>query len=596
MSRFLSWATEAWVGAALSLASILFVNGTDASGAQGPTAAVAPAVDSGYVGSASCARCHAGIFKSFSQTAMGRSMEAMTPEMIPSLKLPAEVSDAKLDRHFSAFAKDGRVFQSEFQTAPDGTEVFRNTQALKWKIGAGENGFGAIVENEQTLFQAPLSYYTRMSEWGLSPGYEFGDYGFNRPILSGCISCHSGRPQPIPDTNGRFADTAFSQLTIGCENCHGPGAEHIRRTSAKTGKFGGDTVIVSPADLPVELANQICMSCHELGDVRVYKEGKTYQDFRPGMPLDRVVSVFLVPPTQESPPRADHLEHYYAMTLSKCFRSSGGKMGCVTCHDPHVEPSLQEAPAYFNAKCMTCHSTKGCSRVRETSAHAQDGKDNGDCVECHMPKRDIRVISHSTVTNHRILANPDEGFPEAAFHATTEALPDLIHLDPDPNAAKDSVPLVTLLQAYGELASNRDEYTAPYLRVLTQLEKTDADHTVVQAALGRRDLLHGENATAAEHFRRALAIGPPQATLYGDLAQAEVALGEVQQAVTDWRKGIELDPFNPILQKNLVVQLIELKQYPKALAAIEKYLDRFPQDATMRKALQMAQHAPGTHP
>lgn len=557
---------------------------------------MAPTGDSGYVGSASCARCHAAIFKNFSRTAMGRSMEAMTPAMIASLKLPAEVSEARLDRHFSVFAQDGRVYQSEFQTAADGKEVFRDTQALQWKIGAGENGFGAIVVKEQTLFQAPLSYYTRMGEWGLSPGYEFGDYGFNRPVLSGCISCHSGRPQPILDTNGRYAETAFLQLPIGCENCHGPGAGHVRRMSSKPDRFGGDAAIVNPADLPMELANQICMSCHELGDVRVYQEGKTYQDFRPGTPLDRVVSVFLVPPAPESPPQADHLEHYYAMTLSKCFRSSGGKMGCITCHDPHVEPSAQEGPGYFNARCLICHSAKGCSRVGEKTAHAQEGKDHGDCVGCHMPKRDIRVISHSTVTNHRIPANPDEGFPEAAFHATTEALPDLIHLNPGPNGAKDSVPLITLLQAYGELASNRAEYTAPYLRVLTQLEKTDADHPVVQAALGRRDLLHGENATAAEHFRRALAIGPPQATLFGDLAQAEVALGDAQQAVMDWRKGIELDPFNPILQKNLVVQLIALKRYPEALAAIEKYLDRFPQDATMRKALEMAQRASGTHP
>lgn len=582
----------AWIGTG-AMVLILGASGVDRS--KGQTAA--RDANDGYVGSAPCARCHEAIFKSFAQTGMGRSMELITPEVAASLKVPAEVFDTKLDRHFAVFAKDGGFYQSEFQTATDGAEVFRNTQILKWKIGAGENGFGAIVENEHTLFQAPLSYYTSTGAWALSPGYEFGDYGFSRPILAGCISCHSGRPQPVSDTNGRYNEPPFFQLAIGCENCHGPGAEHIRRMDAmKTSKFGGDAAIVNPVDLPMQLANQICMSCHELGDERVYRQGKTYQDFRPGKPLDHVVSVFLVPPKPESPPQADHLEHYYSMALSKCYRASGGKMGCITCHDPHVEPSGKGASVYFNAKCMTCHFDKGCSRAGGSGEHVQDAKDSGDCIACHMPKRDIRVISHSTVTNHRILARPDEGFPEAAFHATTEALPDLIHLDPIPNAPDDSVPLITLLEAYGELSSNHAEYTARYLSVLAQLEKADPDHSVVQAALGRRGLLHGDNLQAAEHFRRALELGPPQAVVYGDLGQAEIALGDLQQAVIDLRSGIKLDQFNPVLQKNLVVQLIALKRYPEALTAIETYLNRFPQDATMRKALQMAQRASGTRP
>ena len=586
-----------WMGTATALIFTLVVSGIDVSRGQSTVGAAVPSTGDGYVGSSACARCHAALFKSFSQTAMGRSMEAISPEVIASSRVPAETFDVKLDRHFSVFAKDGEVYQSEFQTAPDAAEVFRDTRLLRWKIGAGENGFGAIVEREHTLFQAPLSYYTRSSEWGLSPGYEFGDYGFSRPILPGCVSCHSGRPLPIANTNGRYAEPAFSQLAIGCENCHGPGAEHIRRMNdIRAHKASGDPAIVNPIDLPMPLANQICMSCHELGDVRVYKAGKTYQDFRPGTPLDSVVSLFLVPPKPESPPEADHLEHYYAMTLSKCYRASGGKMGCITCHDPHVEPSAQEVPAYFNPKCITCHTTRRCSRVRENGVQAKSGNDGGDCVACHMPKRDIRMISHSTVTNHRILARPDEGFPVAAFRATTEVLPDLIHLDPDPSAANDAVPLIVLLQAYGELALNRPEFAAPYLRVLTALEKTEANHAVVQASLGRRDLMQGKYREAVEHLRKALDIGAPQAAEYGDLAQAEVAVGDLQQACGDLIKGIELDPFNPILQKNLVVQLIALKRYPEAREAIDRYLDRFPQDSTMRKALQMAQRASETHP
>jgi hypothetical protein len=49
------------------------------------------------------------------------------------------------------------------------------------------------------------------------------------------------------------------------------------------------------------------------------------------------------PPTRQSPPSADHVEHYFSMTLSKCYRESQGQLSCVTCHDSHVEPSREEA-------------------------------------------------------------------------------------------------------------------------------------------------------------------------------------------------------------------------------------------------------------
>ena len=184
-----------------------------------------------------------------------------------------------------------------------------------------------------------------------------------------------------------------------------------------------------PARLSPTLANNICMACHQTGDVRVLKPGKSYADIRPGKPLDEVLSILLVPPAPDSPPDADHVEHYYSMTLSKCYRSSAGRMSCISCHDPHVQPSPAEAPAYFARKCLACHTDQSCKiplQVRMSRRPAND------CAGCHMPKRDIQVISHSTATNHRIVARPEEPFPDITFHQTTTAMPDLINLDPAP--------------------------------------------------------------------------------------------------------------------------------------------------------------------
>jgi len=68
-------------------------------------------------------------------------------------------------------------------TTDDGKEVFRDTNKIEWIMGSGANGWSAIVRRGDYLFQAPLSFYSSAKTWGLSPGYEFGDYGFRRPIL-----------------------------------------------------------------------------------------------------------------------------------------------------------------------------------------------------------------------------------------------------------------------------------------------------------------------------------------------------------------------------------------------------------------------------
>jgi tetratricopeptide (TPR) repeat protein len=261
-------------------------------------------------------------------------------------------------------------------------------------------------------------------------------------------------------------------------------------------------------------------------------------------------------------------------------------MSCITCHDPHVEPTSEEAPAYFNNKCLTCHTNQSCKLPLATRMHQQPAN---DCIACHMPKRDIQVISHSSATNHRIVATPDEPFPDVTFQQTTASLPDLINLDPAPGQENAAPPLLSLLSAYGELAENRPEYAAPYLHVLGKLEQTQPDNPLVQAALGRRELQSGNFQAAADHLRRALLAGPPVATTCADLANALAHLGQTEQAIPLLNQSIALDPFNPVTQKMLVVRLIALKDYAKARSALEQYLAIFPQDSFMRQMLERAE-------
>jgi hypothetical protein len=587
------------MASALLLLSTVMLPGLVGFGQPAKNRAAAPAGEPNqeYVGSAACAPCHSEVYRQFQQTDMGRSMSPVTPAFLKYIHSPAVYVNPPLKRRFEVFSKEGKLYQSESGTDADGKQSFRDAHQLEWIIGAGVNGFGAILREDHHLFQAPLSFYSKAMDWEPSPGYEFTDLGFNRPITPGCISCHSGRPNAVPGSNGEFESLSFSELAIGCERCHGPGAAHVDLMSGlsvpKSEKFApsdSSTMIVNPAHLTPYMADNICMACHQAGDVRVLKPGKTYKDIRPGAPLDDTLSILMIPPTRESPPSKDHVDHYYSMTLSKCYRASKGKLSCITCHDPHIEPTREEAPVYFNNKCLTCHTSQSCKLSLEVRMQRQPAN---NCIGCHMPQRDIQVISHSSATNHRIVATPDEPFPDLTFTQTTAALPNLIHLNPAHRSTSGQqaapLPLLTLLQAYGELAENKPQYVASYLKVLDQLEHTLPNDPLVQAALGRKDLKIGNFSGAIGHLRRSLATGPDVATTYADLADALSHLGQTDEARPLIEKAIQLDPFNPVTRKMLVVNLIEAKQYPTAQKTLKDYLEVFPQDSFMRQMLNRAE-------
>jgi hypothetical protein len=553
----------------------------------GSDAVQAATENDGYVGSQACGGCHSEIYGEYMRTGMGRSMSSMSsvsPALLQNLHVPAVFSNQRLDRHYNVTPRDGKLYESEYALDGSGRDIFREEHQLEWIVGSGANGIGAIVRRGDYLFEAPLTLYTGTMTWEMSPGYESTDLGFSRPILSGCLFCHSGRSNPIHGSDGRFENTVFSELAIGCENCHGPGAAHIDAvTSGAMGK-GGSFAIVNPARLTPNLANNICMACHEIGDERILKPGKEYKDIRPGEPLDNTLSILMTPPAREAPPDKDHLQHYYAMTLSKCYRASGGRLRCITCHDPHVEPTKEEAPAFFKKRCMSCHTDQSCKLPREARRQSSP-PDN--CIGCHMQTRESFIV-HSTLTNHRITAQANEPFPESAFSQTTAALPDLVHLNPAPGKQDVAPPLLTLLQVYGELAAHRPEYGPSYYRVLDQLQQTEPNDSLVQAALGRRCLQSGNLQEAIEHLKQSLAIGKAPSAVYSDLSEALDKVGQREQGLAILQKAIQEDPFNPLLQRSLVFRLIDVKQYANARAAMSRYSEVFPQDFFMRQKFAVA--------
>ena len=87
------------------------------------------------------------------------------------------------------------------------------------------------------------------------------------------------------------------------------------------------------------------------------------------------------------------------MRASRCYRESGGELGCISCHDPHRLPDPKERVGYYQGRCQDCHAQRGCS-LSPQARRVQQPDD--DCTACHMPRSPAGDIAHTAITLHTI--------------------------------------------------------------------------------------------------------------------------------------------------------------------------------------------------
>lgn len=356
-----------------------------------------------YVGMQTCRNCHEPIYQTFIQTGMGQSFGHATRQKSAADFSPehALVYDKNLDYYYKPFFRDDTLYIMEYRLkGRDTTHKF--VQRIDYIVGSGQHTNSHIFRTAGGFFyQAPITFYTQKKKWDLAPGFEDGsNLRFTRIIQAECMTCHNGYPDPTDNIQNKFANV---KTGIDCERCHGPGSLHVLEKQAgnivDTARTP-DYTIVNPRRLPTELQNSLCQRCHLQG-IAVINDGKTFFDFRPGMKLTEVLTVFM--PTYEG--GADKMimaSHVERMKKSDCYISSG-KMSCLTCHNPHVSVKFTPRSQYINA-CNGCHNSRHKNNC--TEREAVRASKNNDCITCHMPHNGSIDIPHVAVTDHYIRKRP----------------------------------------------------------------------------------------------------------------------------------------------------------------------------------------------
>ncbi|HEX5135621.1 MAG TPA: tetratricopeptide repeat protein [Planctomycetota bacterium] len=207
-----------------------------------------------------------------------------------------------------------------------------------------------------------------------------------------CAECHStGVRKSYDAASDRFRTTWF-EINVGCQGCHGPGADHVawaRRVAETREGYAAD----DPKGLPVRLKGRVevehCARCHARRSV-------VDEDYRYGAPfLDHYDPALLEPDLYHADGQMlDEVYNYGSFLQSRMYAKG---VRCTDCHEPHTARLRLEG----NVVCQRCHNESPPPqfgtlkpKVYDAKSHHfhEPGTPGSRCVECHMPAVTYMVV------------------------------------------------------------------------------------------------------------------------------------------------------------------------------------------------------------
>jgi hypothetical protein len=496
-----------------------------------------------YVGDQACAGCHADIDKSYHAHPMGRSADfvakappierydssAHNPCTVGPYELFVEkVGDKVLHR---VRAKD-----SNGKPLPD----YVTTAHLA--IGSGTRGRSYVSIENGAAWQTPISWYSPDVRWDLSPGFDLGRNGGRRGIVPDCLYCHVNHVEPVPHAANRYREPLpVGQTSIGCERCHGPGELHVAERTA--GPIGAriDTSIVNPKHLSPELRAGICAQCHLQGEERIARRGRDIFEYRPGLPLELFVTVFVRHPSLVDYQKS--VGQFEQMHRSRCFTESKGLFGCTSCHDAHAAPAAATKDVFYNGRCQNCHG-KDSVVCSEKPAARQAKGDN--CIACHMPRKSSSNIVHASVTDHRVPRRPIPSTGSRGLNpgdTPIVAFPVGNHPISQAELNRDyGIGLSRLIANIGSDPIARNMVGALAERELAVSVATWRGDLPAWIGLGFAREARGDTAGFLEAATSAAMLAPDSEVAQNNLANASAAAGDIDAAIAAATKLIAMSP------------------------------------------------------
>ncbi|QIB34637.1 HEAT repeat domain-containing protein [Ancylobacter pratisalsi] len=371
------------------------------SGDIGELTSAAPA---GFIGSAACATCHAAETRDWLSSQHAHAMALATPETVRG-----DFSDVRLEHKGSSarFYRDGARFMVETEGANGKRTAFEVTDTFG--VHPLQQYLVTFADGRKQAL--PFAYDTRAREQGgqrwfplypdemIAPGDPLHWTGPQLNWNFMCAECHSTALRKNYDAATDRFDTRFSEISVGCEACHGAARGHVdwakgARDAAVPHKgFASVAATRPPVDWEIDPRTgspahgvsrpagdevETCARCHS-------RRGILAETWVPGRPLTAThLPTFL----------SEGLFEANGVMQDEVFNDHSFKQSLmyargVTCSDCHA-PHSAKLRAPGAAVCGQCHLPERFEATSHTG-HVP-GPKAPDCISCHMPARTYMVV------------------------------------------------------------------------------------------------------------------------------------------------------------------------------------------------------------
>jgi predicted CXXCH cytochrome family protein len=557
----------------------------------------------GYVDDRACATCHTDLSRTYQEKGMARSFFRPRQE--------TDIEDFSAPPFFHAASGQS------FQIVRSGDRlVFRRWQKdhvfetkVDWILGSGGHSRTYLYRTPGgEMFQLPLAWYSQTRKWGMAPGYDRPDHdGILRQVRRECLFCHNAYPEVPAGSDAHNAPHLFPESLpegIGCQRCHGPGAEHIWLSSGGLAPAADiRAAIINPGRLPANRQDEVCLTCHFQPSVilpGLRRFGRNDFSYQAGEALDGyLVQMDVEEEGQRLDERFEINHHAYRLRQSRCFLESGEGVGCLSCHDPHRVVPAEAMKVRVKEVCLGCHKTVPASHT-----------ENADCASCHMPKRRTQDVVQVVMTDHRIQrgpGGPELLAPRAERDPALTGVKILSGVPPGPLAevyrasaavragggaeavsylerklaeAKPAEPEPWFDLAQGQIRLRRFQEAEVTLSALLGRRPDDplalewlalaraaqgkideaieltrrslatgSNRVEAEYNLGRLFAAKGLNPEAEEHLKKALSQRPNLAAGWFRLGEVQAAQGRKVEALESYRRALEVDPNHAAARK-----------------------------------------------
>ena len=359
-----------------------------------------------YVGRDVCARCHAEQVSQWSGSHHDLAMQVAGEQTVLG-----DFNNASLAHYgmTSTFFRKNDMYMVRTE-GPDGK---LDEFTVKYTFGV-EPLQQYLIEFPGGRLQAlSLAWDTRPQEQGgqrwfhLYPDERIAhddELHWTRPSQnwnSMCAECHSTGLKKNYDPVERTFETAWSEIDVSCEACHGPGARHVawaKRPAEQRQKDPGMGLVVQlderrdiswtidpetgnavrsrPRHTDREIA--LCARCHS-------RRSPISKDYVHGEPLlDHYLPRLLDEGMYYADGQINDEVYVYGSFIQSKMQHAG--VTCSDCHEPHG--LALRVPG--NGVCLQCHQA---DRYDQSDHHFHKASSPGaSCAECHMPAKTYMVV------------------------------------------------------------------------------------------------------------------------------------------------------------------------------------------------------------